>query len=84
MVLRDLELVRLTGAPLHFLHLTTRRSLELVSAARVAYLDTRAAIGCFTEIYEDNLPVRRSFAAWKASHDFWDCVSDPIRDINAD
>lgn len=35
MVLRDLELVRLTGAPLHFLHLSTRRSLELVAAARV-------------------------------------------------
>ncbi|HVB71145.1 MAG TPA: dihydroorotase [Acidimicrobiales bacterium] len=34
MVLRDLELVRLTGAPLHFLHLSTRRSLELVAAAR--------------------------------------------------
>jgi dihydroorotase len=34
MVLRDIELVRLTGAPLHFLHLTTRRSLALVVAAR--------------------------------------------------
>ncbi len=34
MVLRDLELVRLTGAPLHFLHLSTRRSLDLVAAAR--------------------------------------------------
>jgi dihydroorotase len=34
MVLRDLELVRLTGCPLHFMHLSTRRSLELVGAAR--------------------------------------------------
>jgi dihydroorotase len=34
MVLRDLELVRLTGAPLHFLHLSTGRSLALVVAAR--------------------------------------------------
>ena len=34
MVLRDLELVRLTGAALHFLHLSTRRSIELVAAAR--------------------------------------------------
>ncbi len=34
MVLRDLELVRLTGAPLHFLHLSTGRSLALVAAAR--------------------------------------------------
>jgi dihydroorotase len=34
MVLRDIELVRLTGAPLHFLHLSTARSLQLVLAAR--------------------------------------------------
>ncbi len=34
MVLRDLELVRLTGAPLHFLHLSTGRSLDMVLAAR--------------------------------------------------
>jgi dihydroorotase len=34
MVLRDIELVRLTGAPLHFLHLSSARSLDLVLAAR--------------------------------------------------
>jgi dihydroorotase len=34
MVLRDLELVRLTGCPLHFLHLSTARSVALVVAAR--------------------------------------------------
>lgn len=34
MVLRDIELVRLTGCPLHFMHLSTRRSIELVGAAR--------------------------------------------------
>jgi dihydroorotase len=34
MVLRDIELVRLTGCPLHFMHLSTRRSLDLVAAAR--------------------------------------------------
>ena len=34
MVMRDLELVRLTGCPLHFLHLSTARSLALVAAAR--------------------------------------------------
>lgn len=34
MVIRDIELVRLTGCPLHFMHLSTRRSVELVSAAR--------------------------------------------------
>jgi dihydroorotase len=34
MVMRDIELVRVTGAPLHFLHLSTGRSLDLVRAAR--------------------------------------------------
>jgi len=34
MVLRDLELVRLTGGPMHFLHLSTARSVGLVAAAR--------------------------------------------------
>lgn len=34
MVMRDLELVRLTGARVHFLHLSTQRSLEFVVAAR--------------------------------------------------
>jgi dihydroorotase len=34
MVLRDIELVRLTGCPLHFLHLSTARSLSLVKAAK--------------------------------------------------
>ncbi|MGC2484661.1 MAG: dihydroorotase [Acidimicrobiales bacterium] len=34
MVLRDIELVRLTGCALHFMHLSTRRSVELVVAAR--------------------------------------------------
>jgi dihydroorotase len=34
MVLRDIELVRLTGSTLHFLHLSTGRSLNLVLQAR--------------------------------------------------
>lgn len=34
MVLRDLELVRLTGCPMHFLHLSTARSVAMVTAAR--------------------------------------------------
>ncbi len=36
MVMRDLELVRLTGARMHFLHLSTQRSIALVVAARDA------------------------------------------------
>ncbi|HVA53523.1 MAG TPA: dihydroorotase [Acidimicrobiales bacterium] len=35
MVLRDLELVRLTGCPVHFLHLSTARSVAFVVAARL-------------------------------------------------
>jgi len=34
MVQRDIELVRLTGCPLHFLHLSTARSIAMVAAAR--------------------------------------------------
>ena len=34
MVFRDIELVRLTGAPVHLLHLSTARSVELVRAAK--------------------------------------------------
>jgi dihydroorotase len=34
MVQRDIELVRLTGGALHFMHLSTSRSLELAAAAR--------------------------------------------------
>jgi dihydroorotase len=34
MVHRDIELVRLTGTPMHFLHLSTERSVELVRRAK--------------------------------------------------
>jgi dihydroorotase len=34
MVMRDIELVRLTNCPLHFLHLSTARSVALVASAR--------------------------------------------------
>ena len=34
MVHRDIELVRLTGAPAHFLHLSTAGSVELVRNAK--------------------------------------------------
>jgi dihydroorotase len=34
MVFRDIELARLTGATIHFLHLSTARSVELVRAAK--------------------------------------------------
>jgi dihydroorotase len=34
MVMRDIELVRATGTPMHFLHLSTKRSLAMVRAAQ--------------------------------------------------
>ncbi|MHB1088130.1 MAG: dihydroorotase, partial [Acidimicrobiales bacterium] len=39
MVMRDIELVRLTGGALHFLHLSTARSIALASGARREGLD---------------------------------------------
>jgi dihydroorotase len=42
MVFRDIELVRLTGAPLHILHLSTARSVELVRAAKADGLPVTA------------------------------------------
>lgn len=54
---------------------------ELISAARVAYMDTRPVLGCFVELYEDNPGVRASFKAWRDSHAQWDGHSDPIREL---
>lgn len=42
MVHRDIELVRLTGARLHFLHLSTARSVALVRAAKADHLPVTA------------------------------------------
>ncbi len=44
MVARDVELVRLTGSPLHFLHLSTARSLAMVGAARDEGLPVTAEV----------------------------------------
>jgi hypothetical protein len=52
----------------------------LTSAARVAYMDTRSTLGCFVELYENNAPLRETFANWKAAHDAWDGKTEPIRD----
>jgi dihydroorotase len=42
MVFRDIELVRLTGAPVHILHLSTARSVELVRTAKADGLPVTA------------------------------------------
>jgi dihydroorotase len=42
MVHRDLELVRLTGAPIHFLHLSTAKSVAMLRAAKAEGLPVTA------------------------------------------
>lgn len=37
-----------------------------------AYVDTRAAIGCFTEIHADPPHIVETFARWKKAHEAWD------------
>lgn len=44
MVMRDIALARLTGAPVHFLHLSTAGSLAMVAAARAAGLRVTAEV----------------------------------------
>lgn len=44
MLHRDIELVRLTGAPMHFLHLSTAGSVELVRAAKADGLPVTAEV----------------------------------------
>ena len=43
-VARDIELVRATGAPLHFLHVSSARSFELIEAARADGLPITAEV----------------------------------------
>lgn len=44
MVMRDIALARLAGAPVHFLHLSTAGSLAMVAAARAAGLRVTAEV----------------------------------------
>lgn len=70
MVARDLALVRLTGAPMHFLHLSTKGSVELVRQAKLEGLAitaeatphhltlTDAAIAGYDTRFKVNPPLR--------------------------
>lgn len=70
MVHRDIELVRLTGAPMHFLHLSTAGSVRLVRAAKADGLPVTAEVtphhlsltdeqlAGFSPIYKVNPPLR--------------------------
>ena len=70
MVMRDLTLVRLTGAPVHFLHLSTAGSVAMVRAAKAQGLPvtaeaaphhftlTDACAQTFDPVYKVNPPLR--------------------------
>ena len=70
MVHRDIELVRLTGAPAHFLHLSTAGSVELVRAAKADGLPVTAEatphhisltdelLASYSALYKVNPPLR--------------------------
>lgn len=70
MVFRDIELVRLTGAPVHILHLSTARSVELVRAAKADGLPITAEatphhisltdelLAGYSALYKVNPPLR--------------------------
>ena len=70
MVHRDIELVRLTGAPMHFLHLSTAGSVELVRRAKADGLPVTAEVtphhlsltdellGGYDPVYKVNPPLR--------------------------
>ncbi len=70
MVFRDIELCRLTGAPVHFLHLSTARSVDLVRNAKAEGLAVTAEaaphhftltdemLSGFDPVYKVNPPLR--------------------------
>ncbi|MCU1361583.1 MAG: pyrC [Ilumatobacteraceae bacterium] len=80
MVHRDIELVRLTGSPVHLLHLSTARSVQLVRAAKADGLPVTAEaaphhftltdelLATFDSVYKVNPPLRTAddIAAIKA------------------
>jgi dihydroorotase len=70
MVARDIALSRLTGAPVHFLHMSTARSIELIRAAKAEGLRitaeaaphhftlTHAAVDGYDTVFKVNPPLR--------------------------
>lgn len=70
MVARDISLCRLTGAPVHFLHMSTARSIELIRAAKAEGLPitaeaaphhftlTHAAVESYDTVFKVNPPLR--------------------------
>jgi hypothetical protein len=51
----------------------------LWSYVNVAYLDCRAAIGCFVELHGANQTIYDLFELFRRSHAEWDGVTDLVR-----
>ncbi len=73
MVARDLALLRVTGAALHFLHLSTARSLDLVARARAEGL----RVSCEVAPHHFTLD-ESACATYDASYK----VNPPLRSVN--
>jgi dihydroorotase len=90
MVARDLALVRLTGAPMHFLHLSTKGSVELVRQAKLEGLAitaeatphhltlTDAAIAGYDTRFKVNPPLREDHDVQAVRAGFGDGTIDAI------
>jgi dihydroorotase len=90
MVHRDIELVRITGAPVHFLHLSTARSVDLVRAAKADGLPVTAEatphhftltdelMATFDAVYKVNPPLRTAADIAAIKHGLADGTIDAI------
>jgi dihydroorotase len=58
MVLRDLALARLTGTQVHFQHLSTARSIEMVREATHHFTLTHAECASYDAVFKVNPPLR--------------------------
>ncbi len=90
MVFRDIELVRITGATMHFLHLSTARSVELVRAAKRDGLPitaevtphhlslTQELMASYDPVYKVNPPLRSIEDIQALKHGLLDGTIDAI------
>jgi dihydroorotase len=90
MLARDLALVRLTGAPMHFLHLSTAGSVEMIRRAKADGLAVTAevtphhlalcdaAVAGFDPVYKVNPPLRTALDVAAVREGVVDGVVDAI------
>jgi dihydroorotase len=90
MLARDIALVRLTGAPMHFLHLSTAGAIEMIRQAKADGLAVTAevtphhlalcdaAVASFDPVYKVNPPLRTAFDVAAIRAGLWNGVVDAI------